>query len=121
MSLRSGTWWITHGSLVSSVAARIGRAEFFEPLILTVPASELPPWTRILSIGCEDESVMTLVVAEHANVLIIVRRQQRAQRLRLIVPDLEREPAAQMLACVGNETVKVLQARGAAVERGERI
>ena len=37
MSERSGTLCSTHFSGVSSVAARMGRAEFFEPLILTWP------------------------------------------------------------------------------------
>jgi hypothetical protein len=32
-----------HGSRVSKVAATIGRAEFFEPLILIEPESGRPP------------------------------------------------------------------------------
>ena len=43
MSLRSGTWEITQGSLVSSVAARMGSAEFFEPLMRTDPLSLVAP------------------------------------------------------------------------------
>jgi hypothetical protein len=31
------------GSRVSNVAAKIGRAEFFDPLILIEPLSEWPP------------------------------------------------------------------------------
>jgi hypothetical protein len=43
MSLKSGTLVSTHSSGVSSVAARIGNAAFFEPLIVTSPRSGTPP------------------------------------------------------------------------------
>ena len=43
MSLRSGTRRRTHGSRVSKVAAMIGSAEFFDPLILIEPESGCPP------------------------------------------------------------------------------
>ena len=33
MSLRSGTWWMMHGSRVSSAAARTGSAEFSRALV----------------------------------------------------------------------------------------
>ncbi len=45
-----------HGSRVSKVAARIGSAEFFEPLILIEPESGWPPWMRILSISDKEET-----------------------------------------------------------------
>ena len=44
------------GSGVSNVAARIGRAEFFDPLILIEPESGWPPWMRILSIPGKEEA-----------------------------------------------------------------
>jgi hypothetical protein len=37
--------------LVKSVAAKMGRAEFFEPLMRTDPLSGWPPCTIILSIA----------------------------------------------------------------------
>ena len=43
VSLKSGTRWRMHDSLVSKVAARMGSAEFFDPLILIVPESGRPP------------------------------------------------------------------------------
>lgn len=51
MSLRSGTFSITHGSAVRRVAAKMGRAAFFAPLISTVPPRGLPPLIRTTSIS----------------------------------------------------------------------
>jgi hypothetical protein len=43
VSLKSGTRWRIQGSRVKEVAARIGNAEFFDPLIFIEPESERPP------------------------------------------------------------------------------
>ena len=43
MSERSGTFEMTHGSFVSSVAARMGSALFLLPEIRTLPLSLCPP------------------------------------------------------------------------------
>src|SRR5438552_18764392 len=51
MSLRFGTPRMTHGSRVSNVASMMGRAEFFDPLICTVPRRGSPPVTIIFSIA----------------------------------------------------------------------
>src|ERR1041384_1917532 len=51
MSLKFGTPRMTHGSLVNNVAAMMGRAEFFDPPIWTVPRRGLPPVTMIFSIA----------------------------------------------------------------------
>ena len=46
-----GTFLITHVSSVRSVAAKTGNAEFFAPLISTVPLSLVPPLITSLSIS----------------------------------------------------------------------
>src|SRR2546430_8689717 len=51
MSLRFGTPRMTHGSAVNNVAAMMGSAEFFDPLICTVPRRGFPPVTIIFSIA----------------------------------------------------------------------
>src|SRR5476651_1105167 len=50
MSDKSGTLRSTQVSGVRSVAAKMGRAEFFEPLISTRPVRRAPPLTTSLSI-----------------------------------------------------------------------
>ena len=80
MSLKSGTRRIVQGSRVSNVAARIGKAEFFEPLILTDPEREFPPWTIILSIPCDENALDSLVILPETNVAIIRLRQNVSHR-----------------------------------------
>ena len=48
-SLRFGTRRMTHGSLVSNVAAMMGSTAFFAPLISTSPCKGTPPLMRKLS------------------------------------------------------------------------
>ena len=67
---------MVHGSRVSSVAARIGRAEFFEPLILIEPESGWPPWMRILSMPREEEACHTGKVLSRRNIMISVLGQK---------------------------------------------
>src|SRR5260370_35045023 len=50
MSRTMGTLRRVTGSAVSNAAAIAGSAEFFAPLIVTVPCSGLPPRIRNLSI-----------------------------------------------------------------------
>src|SRR3982074_829237 len=59
---------MAQGSLVSKVAARMGKAEFFDPLILTVPAKARPPCTMILSIPSGHEAPHSLVIVFYRNV-----------------------------------------------------
>ena len=49
VSLKSGTRLMTHGSSVSSVAAKIGSAAFLLPLMSTVPRNGTPPLIKKLS------------------------------------------------------------------------
>ena len=49
VSLKSGTRRMTHGSLVSSVAAMMGSAAFLLPLISTSPCNGTPPLIKKLS------------------------------------------------------------------------
>src|SRR4051812_5121058 len=85
---------MTHGSRVRRVAARIGSAEFFEPLTLILPESGWPPWTRILSIPSEEEPCHTGIILSRRNVVVIVLGQKSAERLDLADSELEREHSA---------------------------
>ncbi len=53
---------MTHLSFVRSVAAKIGKAEFFDPLILTDPFKGCPPRMTILSIPCDQQPLDSLVI-----------------------------------------------------------
>src|SRR4051794_39817729 len=108
---------MTHCSLVSSVAARIGRAEFLEPLILTEPESLWPPCTRILSISCENESVAPYVIRVCADVVIILSLQFGRDDFRLVKPDFQRQQAAQRPAGLIDEPEDQLRPKRSAVER----
>src|SRR5205085_1715322 len=94
VSLKSGTRRMMHGSRVSNVAARIGRAEFFDPLILIEPESEWPPWIRILSISPKEESCHTAIIAYDSDVVIIFSGKEHTEILGLADPDFEREHSA---------------------------
>src|SRR5215210_3422117 len=114
---------MTHSSFVSSVAARIGSAEFFEPLMLTEPESVRPPCTRILSISCENESVYTLIVLLALDFFIPEFAQVLTDCLGLLQADLQCDGTAgsQMLSCVRGELSQYLHPVCAAVERPLRI
>src|ERR1700730_11459273 len=61
-----GILWRVTGSFVSSAAAIAGNAEFFAPLMATVPSSGLPPLIRNLSMRanqtkCEMRTVSPLM------------------------------------------------------------
>src|SRR5580700_4648458 len=80
---------MTHGSLVSKVAARMGSAEFLEPLILTVPANVWPPCTIILSIPCAHKAFLPLVIVLNRNVAIFLLLTQLCYLGTLRDPDLK--------------------------------
>src|SRR5258708_7658180 len=63
-SLSRGTRRMTHGSLVSSVAARIGSTAFFAPLTVTSPCKGTPPFINKLSmsISAADQNSLALSV-----------------------------------------------------------
>src|SRR5215468_967990 len=74
---------MTQGSRVSSVAARIGSEEFFEPLTFIEPESGCPPCTRILSIPGKNEPSDAVIIVPRANVAVFFFRQSRKKSLTL--------------------------------------
>src|SRR5437870_2737169 len=83
-----------HWSLVNNVAARIGKAEFLEPLMRTDPFKVVPPWTMILSIDCENEAFNSLIIRMHDDVPIIVCRQQAGDFRCLVDADFQGQEAS---------------------------
>src|SRR5215210_8366626 len=114
---------MTHSSLVSNVAARIGSAEFFEPLIFTEPERDRPPCTNILSINCENESVYTLIVLLALNFSVPERAEVLTQRLGLIRANFQRDRATgnQMVTRIFSKPPENLRSLRAAIECGFRI
>src|SRR5438270_12297101 len=85
---------MVQGSRVNRVAARIGKAEFFEPLILIEPARAFPPCSRILSIPGEQKTRYTCIIVFRLNVAVILLPQKFGQAVGLSNPSFERDQPA---------------------------